>query len=264
MRSILFILALISFASCKGDKATKTEAAEAVVEAVSNTYSITPFSPSTAYDDVELTLNSYSGGTFDFGVVSKTYELGTQTPDTDAKMCANSAKGQHIHLILDTAPYAAKYEANFDYDVADGDHHLLAFVSRSYHESIKSPGAAVTKKVKVENKSIVASEDIDDPMLFYSRPKGTYVGSKDTEKIMLDFYLHNVTLGEAYRVVADINGEKHELDVWQPYYIEGLPMGKNSITLALIDADGNTVDVPNNPVTREFELKEDPAEGIEQ
>ena len=77
---------------------------------------------------------------------------------------------------------------------------------------------------------------------------------------MLDFYLSNVALGEAYSVDVDINGEKHNVDVWQPYYIEGMPMGKNTITLTLLDADGMKVDAPLNPVTREFTLEPNPVE----
>jgi len=81
-------------------------------------------------------------------------------------MCANSGKGQHIHLIIDNEPYAAKYEAEFEYDVADGTHYLLAFLSRSYHESIKHPTAAKVAKIAVQDKSITEMGEITDPMLF--------------------------------------------------------------------------------------------------
>ena len=202
----------------------------------------------------------YQGGKFTFGVAGETYKLGVQTEDAEQKMCANSPKGQHIHLIVDNAPYAAKYVAEFEHDVADGDHHILAFLSRSYHESIKSPGAAVVKKVTVADKGITASNDVSEPMLFYSRPKGTYVGAKDTEKVMLDFYLANCDLGQGYRVKAEINGEEHMIDKWQPYYIEGMDMGENTIKLTLVDQDGNAVNTPLNPVERTFTLKADPAE----
>ena len=97
-------------------------------------------------------------------------------------------------------------------------------------------------------------------MLFYSRPKGTYVGKKNTDKVMLDFYVVNLKLGPNYKVLADINGEIHTIDTWQPYYIEGLPMGKNKIKLTLVDGAGNPVDTPLNPVEREFELKADELE----
>ena len=203
---------------------------------------------------------AYSAGSFDFKVAEGDYILGQQTTDAPQKMCANSGEGQHIHLIIDNAPYAAKYTNKFDYDVEDGEHYLLAFLSRSYHESIKTDKANVAKKVTVANKGITNSQPITDPMLFYSRPKGTYVGKSDTEKVMLDFYAVNANIGTTQKIIAKINGEKHEITKWQPYYITGLPMGENTIELTLTDMKGYKIDVPLNPVTRTFTLKADPAE----
>ena len=199
-------------------------------------YTLTPFAPSTIYDDASLRAMSYTNGTVATVISGATYKLGEQTPDAGAKSCANSGQGQHLHLIIDDQPYAAKYESSFPYDIPDGDHYILCFLSRSYHESIKTPEAFKAVKATVADKSFASSEDITQPMLFYSRPKGLYTGD-DTEKVMLDFYLVNTDLGEN-KVEADINGEKHLLDKWQPYYIEGLPEGDNTIKLSLLDKDG--------------------------
>ena len=158
---------------------------------------------------------------------------------------------------MDDQPYAAKYESSFTYEIPDGEHYLLCFLSRSYHESIKTPDAHMAVKVNIENKSVKESVDIEDPMLFYSRPKGLYTGD-DTKKVMLDFYLVNADLGN-YKVEADINGEKHLIDVWQPYYIEGLPEGDNTITLSLLNNNGSLVEAPFNPVSRTFKIEKTPA-----
>lgn len=225
------------------------------------TYTLTPFSPSTAYPDATIAGVTFENGTFDFKVEGTNYQLGAQTPDAGSKMCANSAEGQHIHLIVDNEPYAAKYTAQFDYEIPDGEHYMLAFLSRSYHESIKTDAAHTVQKIQVADNSISATMDVTEPMLFYSRPKGTYVGEKDTKKVMLDFYVVNAQLGGDYKVKVEINAEQEfVVDTWQPYYIEGLPMGDNKVKLTLIDADGNAVDTPLNPVERVFTLKEDPAE----
>ena len=259
--SLFFLLALLAV-GCQnsGASAETEEASEETQEAPAQKFTLTAFTPSAEFADAAIESMEYKDGAFNFGVGGTSYELGVQTPDAEAKMCANSAKGQHIHLIIDNAPYAAKYEASFEHEVADGEHYLLAFLSRSYHESIKTPAAHVAKKVTVEEKAITAEEDVQGPMLFYSRPKGNYVGKVATEKVMLDFYLSNVALGSDYKVKADINGEEHMIDTWQPYYIEGLPMGENTVTLTLVDGEGNAVDTPLNPVSRTFTLAADPAE----
>ena len=190
--------------------------------------------------------------TFKYNV--KNYELSKMTEGAHDKMIANSEKGQHIHLILNNQPYDALYETTYKKDLEEGHYVELSFLSRSYHESIKNPDAYVLRQFTVgnaENKNV----DLNAPHLFYSRPKGTYEG-KDTEKIMLDFYLVNTELSEnGHKVRATINGQEFMINEWKPYYISGLPMGENTIKLELLDEQGNLVQSPLNPVTRTITLK---------
>lgn len=268
---ILLVLA-IGMWSCNGagdeSEATgetdTTEASEAGNRAADNSkaamdaYKITPFTASTSYPDAKLEYVSFENGEWTFNVSGESYELGVQTPDADQKNCANSAEGQHIHLIIDTEPYAAKYEPSFEYTMEDGGHHVLAFLSRSYHESIKTKDAHVAFFAKVQDGNLRGTGPLEDPILFYSRPKGIYSG-KDAEKIMLDYYMVN-TEGGGYTVQADINGQTFKFDEWIPRYIEGLPSGENIIRLTLLDKNGNPVNNPLNPVERKFVVNREPVE----
>jgi len=269
-RMFLLFAAMFSFPlalpSCGGDADHDNDDDEGMEEAneenEESAYVVSPFEASAEFPDAAMESMDYKGGKFTYKVGGDSYSLGAQTPDAPQKMCANSGKGQHIHLIIDNHPYIAKYTAEFEQEVPDGEHYILSFLSRSYHESIKTPQAHIAKKVNVEGGGFKSAEDITVPMLFYSRPKGTYVGKDNTGKVMLDFYLENVSLSaDGYKVKANINNQQELIiDKWQPYYIEGLPMGDNKIVLTLIDKDGNTVDTPLNPVERVFTLKEDPVE----
>ena len=220
-------------------------------------YTLTPFSASQEFADASLNSIDYKAGKFIADIGGSTYKLGEQTPDAPQKMCANSAQGQHLHLIVDNGPYEAQYVPAFDFPIPDGEHYVLSFLSRSYHESLKSATAYKAVKAMVKGNNFESTEPVNGPMLFYSRPKGAYTGD-DKKKVMLDFYMVNATMGE-YKVEADINGEKHMIDVWQPYYIEGLPDGDNTIKLTLLDKDGNLANVPLNPVSRTFKLEVTPA-----
>jgi len=262
MRILTFLLVLSLLASCSSDTAKtpekKMDDTTSTTPAVKEKrYVVTPFANAYEYMDANMADMKYKSGTFNFDVKGDKYKLGQQTPDAAQKMCANSAKGQHIHLIVNNEPYMAKYTPTFDVDLPDGDHFILAFLSRSYHESIKTAQAHKAVKATVANKSITRTTPLTQPMLFYSRPKGTYVGAADTKKVMLDFYPINASIGTDYLVKADINGETHTLNKWQPYYVQGLPMGENKITLTLVDKAGKVVDTPLNPVTRTFTLKPD-------
>ena len=251
----MLLLALFSFSACSSG--SETDTTMETPDAPEQSYTLTPFSPSEAFPAASIQGVEFQNGTFTYDISG--YELGAQTADAGSKMCANSGQGQHIHLIIDNEPYSAQYTPTFSYEIPDGEHHMLTFLSRSYHESVKNPAAMKAWVIQVEGNSITEKKDITEPMLFYSRPKGTYVGS-DTEKVMLDFYVLNATLGSSYKVKADINGETYMIDTWQPYYIQGLPMGENTIELTLVDGNGHAVDAPLNPVSRTFTLAPDPAE----
>ncbi|WP_020535764.1 hypothetical protein [Lewinella cohaerens] len=261
---LLAFLAIFSVACGGGTETTDSTTEEMEAPAVVETkVTISPMPASPDFPDAAIKTMDYNNGnqfvfTIDGG--KDGYELGAQTNDAEQKMCANSAKGQHIHLILDNEPYVAKYEAQFDYTISEGEHYVLAFLSRSYHESIKHAEASRVTKTTIDKTGKTTSwEPVTEPMLFYSRPKGTYTG-KDTENLMLDFYLANVTLGDDYKVKAEVAGETFMIDTWQPYFLKGMPMGEHTVTLTLVDAEGKTVDTPLNPVSRTITLAEDKAE----
>lgn len=258
---LLSLLTLFTFA-CGGSDTDNTAETETMEAEAPAEIAIAPMPASPDFPGAMITGMRYNGTSFDFAIDggADDYQLGAQTPDAEQKMCANSAKGQHIHLIVNNEPYAAKYTADFEYEIPDGKQYVLAFLSRSYHESIKHAGAAKAVKMTVTEGGFTSQEDVTEPMLFYSRPKGTYVG-KDTEKVMLDFYLANVDLGTDYQVKAEVGGQTFMIDKWQPYYLTGLPMGENTVKLTLVDGDGNPVNAPLNPVSRTFTLAEDKAEG---
>lgn len=193
---------------------------------------------------------------FDF--VVRDFELKAQTPDAPERGCANSPDGQHIHFILNNAPYIAKYETSFIEKVKPGRNVLLAFLSRSYHESVKQPAAFVLQEFTIKGDGGVQGGDFGkDPTLFYSRPKGEYKKS-DGDKVLLDFYLMNTILGPtAYRVRATIDGESYLLSRWVPYFIEGLQLGDHTARLELIDPQGQLVPGPfNDSGERSFKLLE--------
>jgi hypothetical protein len=200
--------------------------------------------------------NKLPSGAVNFSYTVTNYELGVQTPDASQKPLANSADGQHIHLIIDNDPYSAHYEPEFQKEMEDGHHVALSFLSRSYHESVKNPEAYSLIQFTVGN-ATEEEVDLTAPHMFYSRPKGTYSGA-DTKELLLDFYLINTDLSEGGNTVrVTVNGDtEFTLTEWKAYTLENLPMGENKIKLELLDSEGNLVDSPYNPVERTVTLEE--------
>ena len=177
------------------------------------------------------------------------YELGAQTINNVESQLANSEKGQHIHFIVNNGPYSAHYTNNFKKKLSTDNNVILAFLSRSYHESVKNPNAFVLTQIGEDK------VDLNNEFLFYSRPKGTYKG-KDTEKLLLDFYLINTTISPKGNIVkATINDTEFIITEWAPYYLQGLPKGEVKIKLELINAEGELVDSPFNPSIRNVTLE---------
>jgi len=150
---------------------------------------------------------------------------------------ANSAEGQHIHFILNQEPYVALYAPRHTFTVAlDREYSLLSFLSRSFHESIKTDDAYEWLKFKVNRQGKVEQLDLPEgPALFYSRPQKEYSG-EDTRAVLLDFYLVNTTLSaNNHQVKAVINDQEFMLQQWTPYEILNLPHGESTIRLTLMD-----------------------------
>ena len=226
----------------------------------SNGIRLTPFADSPKFPEAQMLLqspiagSSVASGTVAFDYQVTNFQLTKMSGGPHMAEMANSMKGQHIHNIVDNEPYSAHYETKFSKAIPDGQHAVLSFLSRSYHESLKHRGAYDLRIINVGNGPAPATPilDVKAPNLFYSRPKDTYAGA-DAKRIMLDFYLVNTTLeAGGNRVRATINGTEFMLARWMPYQMEGLPAGENTVKLELIDSSGTLIPGPYNSVTRKF------------
>ncbi len=222
-------------------------------------YSPEQFENATLQQEIISSYEDLDTNTIALKFTTTNYEFGVQTDTTGLKNCANSAKGQHVHTLVDNGPYNALYTPMAKVKANnDGQHIVLSFLSRSYHESIKNKNAyvltsAITGKSRIYSR--FAQPDLSKPMLFYSRPKGEYTGN-ETDAVLLDFYLVNCDLAkDGYKVKAEINGTEFMLTKWAGYFMEGLPKGKNVIRLTLLDAIGNAVENQFNPIERTIVLK---------
>ncbi|WP_118974436.1 hypothetical protein [Taibaiella koreensis] len=263
--------ALLAFTACNNNTTenasasdtTKVETTTTTTTAPSGPITIAPVTGSPEFPDAQLGVKNVKAElqgtdsvkiTIDYDV--KNYELKSQTGDAASKNCNNSKDGQHIHFILDNQPYVALYEPKRTFTVpVKSEHYLMSFLSRSYHESIKTPKAGVLYHFSVDEKGKLTKMDIPKtPMIFYSRPKGEYLGA-DTKNLLLDFYVYNTTLApDGNKVKVDVNGTNFDIDKWQPYFIQNAPMGDVTVKVQLVDKDGKNIEGVNTSVSRTAKL----------
>ena len=119
MKKYITLLLVILFLSC--NKETEI--------------TITKVSGSPEYVNAKLSLQepiiNEDGYEFSFNVDQ--YELGLQTLKDFEYSLANSAKGQHIHFIVNNDPYSAHYNEKFSKKLEGDSNVILAFLSRIYN-----------------------------------------------------------------------------------------------------------------------------------
>ena len=138
----------------------------------------------------------------------------------------------------------------------EGNNVVLAFLSKSFHESVKTKTAFFFENFYLgEGES---SFDKTAQHLFYSRPKGVYRKSK-AGKILVDFYLLNTFLAEdGNKVKLTIDEVDFLIPHWNAYFVEGLSVGVHNFRIQLIDKDGELIDGPfNDSGIRSIEIIED-------
>ena len=202
------------------------------------------------------------------------FEAGTQTRTPRAEEIANSDNGQHTHVIVDNEPYLANYTPGEPFDIGTlepGGHTLVTFPSRSYHEAVKSETAYDIVNFFVGENFTISEDgstfplDPSQPTIIYSRPKGSYSGA-GAERIMMDFYLHNVSLSDdGYKARYTVRPADAAADAdplasitlteWAPAFMAGLESGTYILRLELIDADGNVVPGTFNTTEREITVE---------
>lgn len=247
--ALIFGLAVFSLFSCNNSKKKSHEEHADSTMVREASLSISPMEEPNDFQSAKLTIKNVKSEivgdsvklTFDFDV--QNYELSKQTEDGHHEHTANSPEGQHIHFILDNKPYVALYKPTNTVTLAkNSEHVLLCFLSRSYHLSLKTPEANVLTKFKIDaNGKYIKEETPMEPMLFYSRPKGTYKGA-DTENLLLDFYVKNLKLSpNDYKVKVEVEDTTFTVDDWKPYVIKGAKPGDLEVKITLMDPKGNEV-----------------------
>lgn len=196
--------------------------------------------PEAAYKDLELGPFLYDAGELKYIVMGAT--LGTKTPGAEKQGLQVSGNGLYLHIVLNDSIHFMESNRLIPKVIADGTYNMTAFVARSWHESVKNGKALVARKIDIKAGRTVRNFPLDESMLIYGVPIGTYSGT-EAEKVLLDFYLHNTSIGAGGNRVRVLIDGKYEffVDKWQAYYIKGLGLGEHSVEMELQNSMGQRI-----------------------
>lgn len=179
----------------------------------------------------------------------------------------NVVDGEHTLRVFASRPWHESYknEGSFQmvrFTVKDGGGDASKPTTTAEKEQVmannesKPAEAKPSPEGKDMRPSTAGAVDPKKPLLTFSRPKGEYKGG-DADPIMIDFWLTNAKLtgdGGEYKIRYTINGgEPRFIDRWQPIWLAGWTAGRHTISLELLDKDGNPVDNGGyNSTVRDF------------
>ena len=197
------------------------------------------------------------------------FNVGTNSDFERAREIFNDPEGQSLLIFIDDHHPIEIYRSTIDsldnnnlfYDLnltkripfylKEGMHVIRTFPDRSYGESLKGPGCYSAGIFYIGSQIDNLDVDLNGPYLSYNEPLETLRYQSD-KPILLDFYLSNIQLSrDGYKVKVTIDDDiVRSLTHWVPYYIYGLPAGKHTIRLQLIDEKNEQVPGLFNDVTR--------------
>ncbi|MEL7021355.1 MAG: hypothetical protein AAGK47_07105 [Bacteroidota bacterium] len=254
MKHIFYLLFVtVSLATCTSPQTQQTDAITDTGAIKGKTYTLVPMTSNLQYKTApSISMHDYRNGNIAFNI--QNFNLGTSTTGAAEQEFPNNEQlGQHVTVFIDGKEMGKTNKPIIPYQLNDGKYVLTAALTTSYNETLKNEGASFTRRIIVRDGSIFAHSDVRPEVIMYHQPSGTFSGEA-AKRVPLDFYMYNVDIKGAYRILLDINNGKDQfyLNSWQPYYIEGLPAGENIVKLYLVYTNGELVDVPVNVVQQTF------------
>jgi hypothetical protein len=190
---------------------------------------------------------------FSVGSYTEAYQGGTSKDDLKLPQAIkfvidNSLAYSISSDDLDPTEESGRYdESNFEYTLAsplaEGNHTIAAYMTRSNGESLKSEQSLSVHSFAVGSQGEFTEHKA--PFLIYNEPVDhSQFVRKEGDKILVDFQIGNYSSykDNGYKIKLVLDGKASAtLTHWQPYLLHGVDVGEHSLSLQLIDQEGKAV-----------------------
>jgi len=179
------------------------------------------------------------------------FKLGIPTTDFKTKYVPNDEKGQYIKVIVNKKDVYKVYDTTFELKNTYEDYEIVAFLCRSYNESLKSKLAHQQFSFNRKQKKLVLeTQNVPYVLLNSPAPEEAYNFS-EIERLMLDFYVFNADISpRLYKLKLIVNNEQNvAINKWQTYSLDFLDSGAHEFELQFYDPQNRLVSKINRNVT---------------
>lgn len=196
--------------------------------------------PDANYPNLVLGGCHYTDG--EFKMMIQGLSLGVRTPVVEPRKGAVVKKGNYLHLVFNDSLHSMHFDRNVRINIPDGQYKASAFVARDYHESVKNEQAFMCREIKIRDGEMVRSIKSNEARLVYGAPWGIFK-NEEIDDILFDFFLINTSISpEGNKVRLTIDQQKEFLiEEWESHYIKGLGLGKHTIQIELLNAEGTRI-----------------------
>lgn len=195
------------------------------------------------FTDVETKIASQNQ-TFKMGLNkiefnNKYFNLGEKTAEERSHYVRLNEGGQYLGVIKPKGSVKKVINGQFETDVVKGENIFLCYLARSYDLSVKNPNASFFFKINADPSGCFSETNLSDTVVALLQPRGNFAAN-EKNKILFDFYLKNVSIGDGYMSLI-IDNIEFKLTKWAPFWISGLKSGTHKVSIDLKDKDGNSI-----------------------
>jgi len=213
------------------------------------------------FEDVEVSLEAenqrFKLGKNELEFITNFFNIGQRTIDQDQHKVKNEEGGQYLSVINNNGPTKRQFGNYIEADLQNGDNYYLCFLSRSYNISLKAPKTAFLFNITAGENGCSSNTNVMDTVAYaIHQPSGIYTGL-EREKILLDFYLKNVSIGDnGNYAIIKIDDTEFKITKWSPYWITGLKKGSHMVGIEIFNKGGEIINsvFPDQCLSR-IELK---------
>jgi len=171
---------------------------------------------------------------------NKFFNLGEKTAEEKTHKVRLHKDGQYLGILNPNKPLKKVVHGYFETEIEKGNNLFFCYLSRSYDLSVKNKNASFLFKINADPAGCFSETELSDTVVALLQPRGVFSSGQE-EKVLLDFFLKNVSLQDGNYISLLVDNIEFKLTKWVPFWIQGLKSGKHKVSIDLKTKEGLSI-----------------------